>query len=186
MRKLISGAILSLLLFLPLIGITTPVLAQTEDDFVTTSFEDYDWSSLSDSYDYSDLAEAGTGAGIMAALFGGTMLFVSIIFSIGMYVYISLTLMKTAQKLGMENAWYAWIPILSTVLLFKMGDQNPWLILLTLIPGIGSLKVLILSTIATMKICEKRGYDKLLGLLMLVPMANLVLLGMLAWGKKSA
>ena len=97
----------------------------------------------------------------------------------------ALTLMKTAQKLGAENAWYAWIPILNIVLLFKLGEQNPWLILLMLIPGIGALIVGILAIIGTMKICEKRGYDKLLGLLMLVPIANLILWGMLAWGKKN-
>jgi len=69
-------------------------------------------------------------------------------------------------------------------LLFKLGEQNPWLILLSLIPGIGTLVVAILSIIATMKVCEKRGYDKFFGLLMLVPVANLILWGMLAWGKK--
>ncbi len=191
MRRFISGAILSLLLLLPLIGITAPVLAQTEDDYVTTTFEEYDWDTeydweaLNEDYDYGDLTEAGVGAGILGALFARSMLVVSIVFSLGMYIYMALALMKTAQKLGAENAWYAWIPILNAILLFKLGEQNPWLILLTLIPGLGALIVGILAIIATMKICEKRGYDKLLGLLMLVPIANLILWGMLAWGKKS-
>jgi len=188
MRRFISGAILSLLLLLPLIGIASPVLAQTEEDYVTTEYDwdtSYDWDALSEEYNYEELAEASAGAGIMAALFGGAMLFVSIICSLAMYIYMALTLMKTAQKLGAENAWYAWIPILNIVLLFKLGEQNPWLILLMLIPGIGALIVGILAIIGTMKICEKRGYDKLLGLLMLVPIANLILWGMLAWGKKS-
>jgi len=190
MRRFISGAILSLLLLLPFAGITTPILAQTADDYVTTSLEEYDWNtnydwkSLVKDYDYSELAETTTGVGIIAALFGGVMLFVSIICSLGMYIYMALTLMKTAQKLKAEDAWYAWIPILNVVLLFKLGEQNPWLILLSLIPGIGTLVVAILSIIATMKVCEKRGYDKFFGLLMLVPVANLILWGMLAWGKK--
>jgi len=192
MRRFISGAILSLLLLLPFAGITTPILAQTADDYVTTSLEEYDWNtnydwkSLVKDYDYSELADTTTGVGIIAALFGGVMLFVSIICSLGMYIYMALTLMKTAQKLKAEDAWYAWIPILNVVLLFKLGEQNPWLILLSLIPGIGTLVVAILSIIATMKVCEKRGYDKFFGLLMLVPVANLILWGMLAWGKKDA
>ena len=190
MRRFISGAILSLLLLLPFAGITTPILAQTADDYVTTSLEEYDWNtnydwkSLVKDYDYSELADTTTGVGIIAALFGGVMLFVSIICSLGMYIYMALTLMKTAQKLKAEDAWYAWIPILNVVLLFKLGEQNPWLILLSLIPGIGTLVVAILSIIATMKVCEKRGYDKFFGLLMLVPVGNLILWGMLAWGKK--
>ena len=189
MRKLLSGAILSLLLLLPLVGVATPVLAQTEEDSVIAPFEGYDWET---EYDWSDLAAdsdltaADAEAGILAVLFGGAMLFVSIISSLAMYIYCAIALMKTAQKLGAENAWYAWIPILNLVLLFKLGEQNPWLILLMLIPGIGALIVGILAIIATMKICEKRGYDKLLGLLMLVPIASLILWGMLAWGKKSA
>ncbi|KKP64201.1 MAG: hypothetical protein UR61_C0051G0004 [candidate division WS6 bacterium GW2011_GWE1_34_7] len=192
MRRFISGAILSLLLLLPLVGVATPVLAQTEEDSVIAPFEgydwetEYDWDDLADEYDYSDLTEASVGAGILATLFGGAMLFVSIICSLGMYIFMSLTLMKTADKLGAENTWYAWIPILNGILLFKLGDQNPWLLLLALIPGIGALILGIFAIIATMKICEKRGYDKLLGLLMLVPIASLILWGMLAWGKKSA
>ena len=187
MRRLLSGAILSLLLLLPLLGVATPVLAQAEEDSVIAPYEGYDWET---EYDWSDLAtdsdltEATAGAGILATLFGGAMLFVSIICSLGMYIYMALTLMKTAQKLGAEDTWYAWVPILNAILLFKLGEQNPWLLLLALIPGIGALIVGIFAIIATMKICEKRGYDKLWGLLMLVPIVNLILWGMLAWGKK--
>lgn len=191
MRRFIYGATLSLLLLLPLTGITAPVLAQTEDDYATTSFDEYDWDTsydwdtLNEEYDSTDIAEAGA-AGILSLLFGGAMLFVSIICFAAMYIYNGLTLMKTAQKLGAENAWYAWVPILNLVLMFKLGEQNPWLILLVLIPGVGALIIGIIGIIAVMKICEKRGYDKLLGLLMLVPIANLILWGMLAWGKKTA
>ena len=89
MRRFISGAILSLLLLLPLIGIASPVLAQTEEDYVTTEYDwdtSYDWDALSEEYNYEELAEASAGAGIMAALFGGAMLFVSIICSLAMYI----------------------------------------------------------------------------------------------------
>jgi len=185
MKRFIYGAILSLLLLLPLTGITAPVLAQTEDYYDTTSFDEYNWDTSYDDYDSTDTSEA-TATEILSTLFGGAMLIVSIICFVVLYVYMGLTLMKTAQKLGAENTWYAWVPILNLILMFKLGEQNPWLILLVLIPGIGALIIEIIDIIAVMKICEKRGYDKLLGLLMLVPIANLVLWGMLAWGKKSA
>lgn len=192
MRKFISRAMLSLLLLLPLLGVATPAFAQTEEDSVVSPYEgydwdtEYDWSDLTEGYEITDPTDESIAAGILATLFGGAMLFVSIICSLGMYIFTALTLMKTAQKLGAENTWYAWIPILNAILLFKLGEQNPWLLLLTLIPGIGALIVAIFGIIATMKICEKRGYDKLLGLLMLIPIGNLILWGMLAWGKKSA
>ncbi len=67
-------------------------------------------------------------------------------------------------------------------MLFQLGEQNPWLLLLILIPGIGAIAVAIISVIAYMRISEKLGFDKLLGLLVLVPtIGNLVLLGILAW-----
>jgi hypothetical protein len=94
--------------------------------------------------------------------------------------------MKIAQKLNHENPWFAWIPILNVVQLFQMGEQNPWLVALILIPGLGALVVGVISIIAIMNICEKRGYEKLLALLMLIPIGNFILLGMLAWGKKEA
>jgi len=92
--------------------------------------------------------------------------------------------MKIAKRLNYENAWFAWIPILNMVLVLKMGDMNPLLVLLILIPGLGGLALAIISIIALMKVCEKLGYDKLLALLVLIPIGNLILLGMLAWGKK--
>ncbi|KUK75917.1 MAG: hypothetical protein XD93_1201, partial [candidate division WS6 bacterium 34_10] len=129
----------------------------------------------------SEGAEALTAADLV---FGGIVAVIAAVFSIAMYVYSGLTLMTIAKKLNQEKSWFAWVPILNVILLFKMGDQNPWLLLLVLIPGIGAFVVWILSIIALMNICEKRGYDKLLGLFALVPLANIILLGMLAWGKK--
>ena len=210
MRKLLASILFTFVLFLPLSLIAVkPALAQ-EDSVTTTSSDDeyyYD-DSYYDDYDYEDLYEAydeydssygtltdpshvgsnlyGSLYGITALLFGGAMLFVSIFVGLGSYIYCALALMKIAKRLNHENAWYAWIPILNLVLLFQLGEQNPVLLLLLLIPGIGALIVGILSIIALMKVCEKRGYDKALGLLSLVPVANYVLLGILAWGKKEA
>lgn len=207
MRKLIASIILSFALFLPMLAmVTTPVFAQEDsvtstpedtsyyDDYYDDSYYDtydygyddtYDDSYSSYSYDLSDVdAEAGVFAGMAALLFGGAMLFVSIVVGLGSYIYCSLALMKLAKRMDYDNAWFAWVPILNMVLLFQLGDQNPMLLLLLLIPGVGAVVVGVLSIIALMKICEKRGYDKALGLLVLIPVASYVLLGILAWGKK--
>jgi len=203
MRKLIASFILFFALFLPFTMVATPALAQedsvtaTPED--TTTYDDeyyydtydygyddtYDDSYSSYSYDLSDVdAEAGVFAGMAALLFSGVMLFFSIVVGLGSYIYCALALMKIAKRLDYENAWFAWIPILNLVLMFQLGEQNPVLLLLLLIPGVGAVVVGVLSIIALMKICEKRGYDKMLGLLSLVPVASYVLLGILAWGKK--
>ncbi len=197
MRKLIASLILSIALLLPLGMVAAPVFAQTETDTTTVAPDDttyyddeYDYDTYDDSYssysyDLSDTdGEAGVFAGLAAMLFGGVMLVFSIVIGLGSYIYCSLALMKIAKRLDYENAWFAWIPILNMVLLFQLGEQNPVLLLLLLIPGVGAVVVGVLSIIALMKICEKRGYDKMLGLLSLIPVASYILLGILAWGKK--
>jgi len=165
--------------------VALPLYAQADDELTITTDSDYDWDYEWDTnYDQTeDLEELGDLLGIGGLVFGGIVAVIALIFGIAMYVYSGLALMTIAKKLNQENSWYAWIPILNMVLLLKMGDQNPWLILLVLIPGVGALIVSILSIIALMNICEKRGYDKMLGLLALVPLANIVLMGILAWGK---
>lgn len=143
-----------------------------EDNNSIDNLDDDDWFFLTNLL-------AGT---VFGTLFTSTILVFVILLGLAQYIYLAVTLQKTAEKLGMKDTWYAWIPILNGILLFKMGDQNPYLLLLGLIPGIGALAIAIISIIATMKVCEKRGHDKMVGLLILIPLAKLILWGILAWG----
>jgi hypothetical protein len=205
MKELFKKFLFTLATFMFVALPLTVVNAQTDEaespDYTTTStdmtYEDFDWdtyydeiSDTVDDYSYTTTTDLDAEDAAAFALFGtaimGVVLIGSITVGLVMYIYMSVTLMKVAQKLNHENPWFAWIPILNAVLLFQLGEQNPWLLLLVLIPGLGALIVGVISIIALMKICEKRGYDKLLGLLYIVPIANLVLLGMLAWGKKES
>jgi hypothetical protein len=117
---------------------------------------DYDWDDQdwTNSDNYKDV---GAAAGLAATLFGGVM--------------------KIAKRLNHPNPWYAWVPILNAVQHFQLGDMSGWFVFLWLIPPAG----LVVHIIALMNICEKRGLDKLLALLYLVPIANFILLGILAW-----
>ncbi|MHC1716317.1 MAG: DUF5684 domain-containing protein [Candidatus Dojkabacteria bacterium] len=193
MKKIFNFVALFALLAMPLSLLASPVLAQATEETTTydTTVEEYDWESYYDdwNWDYeagSSSEDLGILAGVTGLFFGGAMIVFSLAIGFAFYIYFALSLMTIARKLGEKNAWFAWIPILNMVLLFKLGNQNPWLLLLLLIPGIGALIVAILTIIALMSICERRGYDKLLGLLYLVPVANLVLFGILAWGKREA
>jgi hypothetical protein len=156
-------------------------LAQLDTTYEDTSLDwEYDWD-LDDSYDY-DTGTALASAGVFAALMG-VMLIPTIVMGLGTYIYTSVAYMTIAKKLNHPNPWFAWVPILNFVLLLQLADMSPWLVLLILIPGVNAIAMLILSVMTMMKICEKRGMDKNLGLLMLVPVANLVLPGLLAWKK---
>jgi len=111
--------------------------------------------------------------------------FVTAIFVLASYIFTSYALYKIGKDMGYENSWFAWIPILNMIMLFKLGNQNPYLLFLLLIPGIGSLVIGIFSILALMYITEKRGYDKLLGLLILTGIGTYILLYLLAWKPKT-
>lgn len=153
----------------PTIAQEEPIAPTSEDTIETESTVTYeeldfdmDWDELFgdledknsiDNLEDDDLVLltnllAGT---VFGTLFTSTILVFVILLGLAQYIYLAVTLQKTAQKLGMKDTWYAWIPILNGILLFKMGDQNPYLLLLGLIPGIGALAIAIISIIATIE-----------------------------------
>ncbi len=171
---------------------TTPedtVLYETQSD--DYNYEDYTWDYDSQPQDLMyrtndaiDPEEATALAGFMA-LFAGVYMVVVLTISAGTYIFMGLALSKIGKELGYENPWFAWVPVLNTIMMFQLGEQNPWLLLLLLIPGIGAFVVAILGIIAMANITAKRGYEKLLVLLFLVPFGMFVLMYLLAWKPKS-
>jgi hypothetical protein len=154
-----------------------------EDTTVDWDTEWEDWEDWDYDYDYEyGIEDAGLVAGTFAAIMAAVLL-PAIVIGIGSYVYMGITLSKIGKKLNYEKTWFAWVPILNFVMMLQLADLSPWLILLGLVPVVNGIAMLVLSVITMMNICEKLGKDKLLGLLVLVPIGNLVLLGILAWGK---
>ncbi|HKM20217.1 MAG TPA: DUF5684 domain-containing protein [Candidatus Dojkabacteria bacterium] len=191
MKKLNKFLSILVAIALPMALFVKPVIAQDtllEDSSIT--YEDFefddDWlRSFEEEYGSELSSDNSAAAGVLAGLFTGSMMVFTIILGLAQYIYFALALQKIAERLGMENTWFAWIPILQAILLFKMGDKNPYLLLLSLIPFVGALIVGIIAIIAMMNICEKRGRDKMLALIVLLPIGALILLGILAWGKDS-
>ena len=186
MKKLFKIITVLFLVLVPL-SAGKVLLAQTTPTLDTEYQYDWDFDDwgLDDTVvdsGFTDEDAENIAAGILATLFGGTILFFTIAIGVVAYVYTAITLQKVAKKLGDKDPWFAWIPVLNSILFFRLGDQNPWLLLLALVPVVGAFALSIISVIAMMRICEKMGYDKLLGLLMLVPLAGLILWGVLAWG----
>lgn len=189
------GVVLLSLLVLPL----APIFAQEEyqqeplEDptlyYQQTVTDDiYELYDTADSYtdDIStDASAADIAAAWVATVFAGGLMLVWSAIGLASYVYSALALMKIGKGLGYQNSWYAWIPILNMVMLFNLGGQNPWLILLALIPGLGALILGILTIIALANIAEKRGYDKVIALISLIPLGAYVLLYLLAWKPKN-
>jgi len=102
-----------------------------------------------------------------------------------------------------EYSWFAWVPFLNTYLLLDISGLNPLFSILILLPIIltpfsaipvlnffvlitnasAAICIVIVSAIAFMNLCEKRGLDRMLGLVSLISIGKLILLGILAWGK---
>lgn len=170
----------------------TVAFAQTTEDemiYEDSTLEwDYDWDleDTVDTYDYDYSIEDGQRAATTSAVIMTLLLLPAIVIGIVTYIYTGITLSKIGKKLNYEKTWYAWVPILNFVLALELADMNPSLIFLALIPGINAIAAIVLSVMVFMKICEKLGLDKYLGLLALVPIASYILLGILAWKKEDA
>ncbi len=118
------------------------------------------------------------GAGAMVLVF-----IVSGVIALLSYVFMAVAYMRIAKKLGMDNAWWAWVPVLNMILMAQMGDINPWTLLLVLVPVVNVFYLIYFMIVSSMKTAEKLGLDKFLGLLVLVPLVQYFFIGYMAWGK---
>ncbi len=112
----------------------------------------------------------------IAAGFAGTFLLVFL----GIYLYFSLCLYLIAGKLNVTAAWTAFVPLIQVWPLLGSAGKPCWWVILLCIPLVNA----IVGVYLWMCISENMGKNKMLGLLALVPVANLILMGMLAFTKK--
>lgn len=152
----------------------TPSFAVTSSDY------DYDYSWSTDDgynsyYTTSTLtaAEASGLAGFFA-VYLGVVLCMGLVF----YLYSSITTMVTAKKLGVDNAWMAFVPILNVYLMNTMAGLDTWMFLLVLVPGVNFVYMIYVY----MKIAERRGFENWVGLLILVPFIGIFIPAYIAWG----
>jgi len=90
---------------------------------------------------------------------------------------------KIFEKCGVENSWFAWIPVLNTYANFKAGNQdNPvlWTIL-SFVPCVNIVAIVML-VISWVRICNKLGKSPWLLLFCLLPLGAFGVLGYLAFG----
>ena len=135
-----------------------------------TDLSSVDWTSL---------------AGIWSLV--AVMMIPVLIIGLALYIYSALALMKIAQRTGTPNAWLAWIPIGNMYLMTQVAKVPWWTFLgifLAWIPIVGSLIILGLLIWWWYKIAERMGKPAWWGIMIaIVPIANLIFMGMLAWGK---
>ena len=115
------------------------------------------------------------------ALMAGMGMVVLIVLAV-LYIYSSLCLYLIAKKLNVEAAWTAWVPLLQVWAFLRSAGKSLAWILLLLVPLVNA----IVGVYLWICITENLGKNKWLGLLMLLPVVNLIFLGMLAFSAREA
>ncbi len=134
--------------------------------------------------DFVMALSTGDMAAILAALTAMALVFLLIFLAV--YIYSALALMAIAKKTKTPNGWLAWIPIANIFLIIQIAKQPWWHIfalLLYFIPAVGGLAFLVVSAFWWWKVAESIKREGWQGILMVIPIVNLIMLGVFAWGK---
>lgn len=134
---------------------------------------------------YEFLTLAGMGDGAMYAALG-VFAVVFFVFCIFFYVYGAICLYLISKKTGKGTSLLAWIPIANLFLMCKIADLSYfWLFALFLlfIPIIGGMLVSAGFVVIWYRIAQARGKPGWLGIITIVPLANLVVMGYLAFSE---
>lgn len=133
-----------------------------------------------------ELATMLAGGNPALAGFIAAFLVFIIIIAIAAYIYGALALMAIAKRTNTPNAWLAWIPIANVYLMTQIGKTPWWTIfglILVFIPFIGSLIVAGLTIYWWWFISKARSKPEWWGILMIIPIVNWVMMGIMAWGE---
>lgn len=109
---------------------------------------------------------------------GAALGIIPIVFLIGLYVYFAFCQSKIAQKTGhSDTAWWSWIPILNTFLLFKMAGKPAWWFVLCLIPVVN----IVVFAMLWWEVAKAARVAPAWGIMVLVPVVNFVAMGIMAF-----
>ena len=132
----------------------------------------------------------GTSSGLLAGV-AVAVIGLLVLWAIGLYVYFALAMQSIGRKSGYKRPWFAWIPILNTVMLFELGGFHwAWIFLIVgmVVPVLNifvGIAIGVISIISYWRVFEKAGYSGALSLLMIVPIARMIVIGIVAWEKKT-
>jgi hypothetical protein len=98
------------------------------------------------------------------------------------WFYPSICIWRIANKVGISGRWMAWIPVLSLVLVCRIGGQSGWLAFLCLIPYIG----VIIAMLIMIQLPKALGVKGAARFLIAVPVVNYFYLGYLAFREEKS
>ncbi len=113
------------------------------------------------------------------------MIAVFIVLMIIFYIYVAIAVMTIAKKLNNPHPWMAWIPFANAYLLTELANVPWWTLLIAIVAGfIPFIGIVISMGIMTWwwwNISKARGKPAWFGLLTIIPIVNLVIMGVIAW-----
>jgi len=133
----------------------------------------------------TEIMQNALGAGILGG-FMATLGAFAILLTLGVYIFVAFALMAIARKTKTKNAWMAWIPIANFYLVTQMAKMNGlWTLILLawFVPAIGGLIVMGVGIWMFWRIAERIKMPGWTSLLLIVPIVNLIVLGIYAWKK---
>jgi len=101
-----------------------------------------------------------------------------VIFLLLVYAWQAYCLQTIAKRTGTEDPWLAWIPIGNIYLMCKIADLSGWMILLFFIPLVN----IIIMIYIWMEIAQAVGMSRTLGIFIIIPLLNFIIMGVLAFG----
>ncbi len=110
----------------------------------------------------------------------------SLIVTLVMYIYFAVALMTIAKRTNTLRGWLAFIPIANVYLMTQIAGLPAWYtlaVLLPIIPLLGGLAALVAMVYFWWKIAEAINKPGWWGVLIIVPIVNLVIVGIMAWSK---
>ncbi|HRY59926.1 MAG TPA: DUF5684 domain-containing protein [Patescibacteria group bacterium] len=118
-------------------------------------------------------------AGVFGIMAGAYMVLV-ILTIIALYVLSALSLYKISKKTNIGTPWFAWVPILNSILMLNIAGLSGWYLFLVLIPMfvpiLGWIAGVLMMVYVWMRFavaCKKPDY---LGLFAVVPPLSILLL----------
>ena len=93
------------------------------------------------------------------------------------YLWLAFCLQTIAKKTDTPNEWLAWIPIANIYLQCKVAGRSGWWTIGFFVP----LLNVILTIIWWWSVAKKRNKPGWLGILMIIPIVNLIVPGILAF-----
>lgn len=114
-----------------------------------------------------------------------------LIFALILYIYTSLAYFAIAKRARLRSPGLAWIPAIGPLIIAYQASKMPWwpwlLLIGYLIPFVNFFTGLIFAVFAIIwhwKMFESIKRPGWWAILMIIPIVNLVILGIAAWGKK--